>query len=274
MKILFLFSAHPNSDITGAGHYHRLLIAMLERHGIECVVNQKIDDFDAVIGGAFSLRQYNDPRPSFVIIHNERHEHMPLDRHGIIYVAEHIKARFNYKCRSSIVWHPMCRLKAVRSVQRKMRNTIGVVNINRDKGGYDVREVAAMMPGHTFKVLQSWGNQVAINIPNVGLLSYTNEMEAFYKAIDTLFCPSYSEGYNTTVLEAMSQGVAVVGRSIPGIMEVAGDAGRYAQSNLDFVRLLEATTADHKKAALARFFDVQQDESNFISYLSAWAKPT
>ena len=168
----------------------------------------------------------------------------------------------------------MCRLKAVRSVQRKMRNTIGVVNINRDKGGYDVREVAAMMPGHTFKVLQSWGNQVAINIPNVGLLSYTNEMEAFYKAIDTLFCPSYSEGYNTTVLEAMSQGVAVVGRSIPGIMEVAGDAGRYAQSNLDFVRLLEATTADHKKAALARFFDVQQDESNFISYLSSWAKPT
>lgn len=273
MTILFLFSAHPNSDITGAGHYHRLLIAMLERHGITCIVNQKTDDYDAVIGGAFNLRQYKDTRPSFIIIHNERKEHLPISHHGIIYVADHIKARFNYQCKSSIVWHPMCRLEP-KPPTTPMCKTIGVVNINRDKGGYDVKEVASKMPDYNFKVLQSWGNQIAINLPNVELLPYTDDMAAFYSAIDTLFCPSYSEGYNTTVLEAMSQGVAIVGRDIPGIIEVAGEAGRYTNWNDKFVSLLKETTNEHRKAAFNRFYAVQQCEQDFISYLLAWVKPT
>jgi glycosyltransferase involved in cell wall biosynthesis len=246
---------------------------MLERHGITCIVNQKTDNYDAVIGGAFSLRQYTDPRPSFVIVHNERKEHLPLEKHGVIYVANHIANRFQYKCRSSIVWHPMCRLTPKKPTG-KMRKVIGVVNINRDKGGYDVKEVAAKMPDYHFKVLLSWGNQIAIDLPNVELLPYTDDMAAFYASIDTLFCPSYSEGYNTTVLEAMSQGCAIVGRSIPGIMEVAGDAGRYNDWNERFVLLLKETTFEHRKAAFKRFSEVQQDESDFISYLSTWVKPT
>jgi len=274
MTILFLFSAHPNSDITGAGHYHRLLIEMLERNGVKCIVNQKTDEFDAVIGGAFSLRQYKDKRPSFIIMHNERKEHLPISHHGIIYVAEHLRNRFNYPCKSSIVWHPMCRLKPVKSVRKNTRKVIGVVNINRDKGGYDVKEVAAKMPDYHFIILQSWGNQVQIHLDNVELRPYSNNMAGFYGEIDTLFCPSYSEGYNTTVLEAMSQGCAIVGRGIPGIMEVAGEAGRYAESNAQFISILKLTGYEHRLAARQRFDEVQQDEKDFIRYLYAWAKPT
>lgn len=62
--------------------------------------------------------------------------------------------------------------------------------------------------------------------PPVQLLGWRDDVPTILGAADAFLFPSLTEGMPNAVLEAMACGLAIVGRDIPALRELAGDEGR------------------------------------------------
>jgi len=159
-------------------------------------------------------------KPMIVVKHNTHVEGWRFDSCRVLLCAHHLKA-LNMQCQSSFVWHPMNRYFGT-----KERGDINgpwlLVNCNENKGGKKLIELAERLPHIKFAgVLGAYGNQATKVLPNLEYWPLEQDMAAYWKKAKGHLMLSGFEGFPTTVMEAMSHGLPIIGNSeCAGIVEV------------------------------------------------------
>lgn len=264
MKINLCTTISIAEDTTGRGKYHKCLAALLRNFGFDVVESTcRLKDADLYIGTPDRLNGYMG-KNAIRIIHSEANELSNMSNGGIIYVAEHLRCKRNYKCIDSFIWRPMVSYSAYHE-KRQFRGVIGQINLNPRKGGNTFYEIAAAMPEYKFIGIKGWGRQIIKSLPNVVLIDYRPYLTDFYKSIDILLIPSESEGLPTVALEAHRFGLPVIGSVIPGNMEAG------VMCCVDYTSTIRQVVKDYDlchRQAIAN--DNQPDPTAFVNWVKTY----
>lgn len=168
-------------------------------------------------------------KPLIIIQHNTYKYGGPQhnDWIGIVYNTEWAK-----KVLSPIYDNPSVVCRPIPDIEKYMaspdqqgRKYITLVNMNQNKGGEVLRDIATALPDYPFLGVEgSYGKQLLEQPPNVEMVENTPDMHTVYKATRILIMPSEYECFGRTGLEAMAMGIPVLANPTPGILESMGDA--------------------------------------------------
>ncbi|WP_431870783.1 glycosyltransferase [Nocardiopsis eucommiae] len=189
------------------------------------------------------------------------------------WVEEHYRRRRMIMPRTrTLVVHPP--IDGARHRTRPGKH-VTLVNLNRDKGGEILYELAERMPDVQFLgVVGGHGEQIIrTDVPNVRIQQHTaNPRRDIWGKTRVLLMPSVYESYGMVSIEAAHSGIPTIANPTPGLKEALGDAGVWAdRRRLDeweahIRRLME--TAEWRlaaKKARARAAELDPGEE-----LSAW----
>ena len=153
----------------------------------------------------------------------------------IVYNSQWMADKLNYD-HPSMVMHPACdwRFYDVESNTEK-HEFITLINIDQNKGGEILREIANAMPHKKFLgVMGSYSEPAKIgqitNQPaNVTIIPKTTDIKSVYKRTRVLIMPSKYESWGRTATEAMCSGIPVISSGTEGLRENCGTAGIYVE---------------------------------------------
>jgi glycosyltransferase involved in cell wall biosynthesis len=190
-------------------------------------------------------------KPVFQIIHNsfprEHIKHSEVPQH-IIYNSNWIADELQYP-HPSIVFHPPTDYRYYDVKQDPWDGEyITLINLDQNKGGEILREIALRMP--TYKFLGVKGSysepmkvgQITNQPPNVTILDKQVDILPVYRKTKILIMPSLYESWGRTATEAMCSGIPVVASPTPGLQENCGNAGIFVsdRNNIDeWVKAIE-----------------------------------
>lgn len=136
------------------------------------------------------------------------------------------------------------------SVERKEPKYITLSNVNENKGGHILVQLAKALPECEFLgIMGGYRKQiVAHGIPNLRYIQHTTEIKDIYAQTSIMIMPSKEETWGRTAVEAMSSGIPVVVHPTPGLKECCGDAAIYCdRGDLDaWVSTLRKLKADRE----------------------------
>lgn len=151
----------------------------------------------------------------------------------IMYNSHWAKAQLNYK-HDSIVVHPPVDWRFYdTNVDTALNECITLINLDQNKGGHILRQIAEMLPHRKFiGVMGSYSEPASIgqhvNQPsNVTVIPKTNDIKSVYAKTRILIMPSEYESWGRTATEAMCSGIPVISSGTPGLRENCGKAGLY-----------------------------------------------
>lgn len=182
-------------------------------------------------------RNFN--KPLVHIIHNNYSnfviEGMNQVYQGAIYNSNWVKEDCKLRHRSikqSIVIHPPVYIKDYKV--KKINDYITLINLNRNKGGDFLIELAKKMTDRKFMgVWGSYGDQKFDNkLCNIHYVFNTPEIKNVYKRTRILIMPSIYESYGRTAIEAAASGIPVICSDTPGLRESIGKAGIYCSRSI------------------------------------------
>lgn len=260
MKIVF--RTLTGEALSGADMYHTTFGNLLAEVGHEVqyiAVDADVPQCDLIIGVPFTVFNLRTVTPIICIVHNLRQEKASLAHTHIIYCANHIRERYDYSCLSSTVFHPINRLRPVDIPAFDKKYRVGMINCNQHKGGNFIEAIAMELPDYKFSCIEGWGPQIRCNLPNVEYLPQTEYIGGYYATLDCLLIPSQAEGYSTVALEAMSQGVHVIGSYIPGIFEVCNDYASYRHDVAGYVEAIQASDFNQRLRSRERYDAINPD---------------
>ncbi len=106
------------------------------------------------------------------------------------------------------------------------RTYVTLINVNRNKGGDVLINIAKEMPDVKFLGVQgAYSKQVYGQTPNLTYMKTTPEIKTIYAQTSILLMPSKEESWGRTAIEAMSSGIPVIAHPTPGLVESCGKAG-------------------------------------------------
>lgn len=151
----------------------------------------------------------------------------------IVYNSHWMAKELNYD-HPSMVLHPACdwRFYDVES-DTEQHEFITLINIDQNKGGEVLRDIATAMPHKKFLgVMGSYSEPASVgqitNQPgNVTIIPKTTDIKSVYKKTRVLIMPSKYESWGRTATEAMCSGIPVISSGTPGLQENCGSAGIY-----------------------------------------------
>lgn len=107
------------------------------------------------------------------------------------------------------------------------RSATTVVNLNPDKGGLLVAQLAAMTPSWEWLAVAG-GHGRQVEMPeHVQLLGQLPHLYPVWERTRLLLFPTRFESYGMTPLEAMTAGIPVVASDLPGVRDALGPAAVY-----------------------------------------------
>lgn len=159
---------------------------------------------------------------------------------------------------------------------------VTLVNLSREKGGEVFHLIASSMPDLKFLgVRGGYGRQRLRTAVNVEHVHPTPDMRGdVYARTRVLLMPSERETWGMVAVEAMCSGIPVIAHPTPGLIEVLGDDGLFAdrgdlaawRSHLE--RLsdpAEWQTASATASARVAVFDPQASLDRFVDAVEALA---
>jgi len=148
----------------------------------------------------------------------------------VIYNSEWVKESVQYPG-ESIVVHPIVDIERFQQVNTLAAEYVTMININKNKGGAFLAEIAGQLPKIPFLGVQgSYGSQHQEFPDNVTIVENTESVEDVYAISKALIMPSKYESYGRTAVEAMAAGVPVLCNDLPGLREACGDAAWYPEA--------------------------------------------
>jgi glycosyltransferase involved in cell wall biosynthesis len=110
------------------------------------------------------------------------------------------------------------------SAERKL---ITLINLNKNKGGHLLPEIATRMPDLDFAGVKGGYDKqiVKSNIKNIKYFPNTPHIQDIYAQTKILLVPSSYESWGRVAVEAMSSGIPVIANPTPGLREALGNAG-------------------------------------------------
>lgn len=201
----------------------------------------------------------------------------------VVYNSEWIKEDLNYP-NESFVLHPPCdwRYYDTGISDPNKSEFITLINLDHNKGGHVLREIAKRMPDRKFLgVMGSYSEpsnigQQTDQPDNVTIIRNTPNILPIYAHTRILIMPSRYESWGRTATEAMCSGIPVIANKTPGLQENLGKAGIWAdRENVDeWVKAIEKldNAKEYKRASEAckrrsRELDPLEELENFHEWL-------
>jgi glycosyltransferase involved in cell wall biosynthesis len=116
------------------------------------------------------------------------------------------------------------------------RHYITLMNVNENKGGAVLVDLARRMPDKSFLgVMGAYGTMIVERgLPNLVYREQVEDVREVYALTGVLIMPSNHEAWGRTGVEAMSSGIPVVANPTPGLLESLSYAGLFcARDRLD-----------------------------------------
>ena len=175
-------------------------------------------------------------RPLFHFVHNDTPytSIMGAGRgNRVVYNSGWIRDKIGYT-HPSFVLHPPCDMDYYNVCEEPEKNEyITLINLDQNKGGKILRDVARAMPERKFLgVIGGYSSpaevgQITDQPGNVMVLANTPHILEVYKKTRVLLMPSAYESWGRTATEAMCNGIPVICTPTPGLKENCADAGIY-----------------------------------------------
>lgn len=157
---------------------------------------------------------------------------MANDKQYVVYNSNVAKKVIKYK-HDNFILHPPVDFRYYDTQKDTQQNEyVTLINLDHNKGGHILREIALKMPNHRFLgVLGSYssdkGGQVVNQPNNVRVMGNTTDIKSVYAITRVLIMPSKFESWGRTATEAMCSGIPVISSGTEGLKENCGEAGIY-----------------------------------------------
>ncbi len=185
----------------------------------------------------FTILMANEAkRPLFHFVHNDtEYSSIASTSRGncVVYNSDWIKDKIGYKL-PSFTLHPPCDIDYYNVNEDPINNEyITLVNLDQNKGGKILRDVAKAMPDRKFLgVIGGYSSpasigQVTDQPGNVKVVPNSPDILSVYKNTRVLLMPSAYESWGRTATEAMCNGIPVICTPTKGLKENCADAGIY-----------------------------------------------
>jgi glycosyltransferase involved in cell wall biosynthesis len=166
----------------------------------------------------------------------------------IVYNSHAAKEKLQYT-HESFVLHPSCDYRFYDTGKDSQQNeAITLINLDKNKGGHILRQIAEMMPHKKFIGVKGSYSEPAKDGQqteqpgNVEIHEKTQYIKEIYSRTRILIMPSEFESWGRTATEAMASGIPVICTKTPGLVENCADAAIYVndRDNIDeWVRAIE-----------------------------------
>jgi hypothetical protein len=256
MNFLFITPSHVSSRINGADMYDQLLCEELQRRGHSCVIMAQMTETEDMNG--VSIRPYSESGKlikwaDVVSCRPQQYLRLPLKgknvvcfQHNtipelrlkgvkVVYVAEHLRQSIAYNL-PNMVLHPINRYKGAASLLGGKK--VALVNCNKNKGGSELIQLAAMMPDVQFVGVSGYGTQIKGDRPNIEYRQPDLDLPKVLDGVGMVVSFSKSEGYPMLCMETQSLGLPFIGSRIDGHFEV-GCSG-YFENLQDCAQMIKA----------------------------------
>lgn len=202
-------------------------------------------------------------KPLIFIKHTIRKLKIPSDV-NIVYNANATWNMFRviYPDNNCIVVHPPIDQEKYKT--DSSRTHITLVNLNDNKGGDILAEIAKAMPDRKFLgVRGGYGDQHNEFPKNVELIDLLEDMREAYSKTKILLIPSKAETYGRTAIEAMVCGIPSICEPLPGLIENCSSSAIYAnRSNVtSYVRAIKEMESNYdfwSRKAFDRFNEIEE----------------
>lgn len=140
-----------------------------------------------------------------------------------VHNSESIQSGLDDKQNSIVLFPPVNFREYI--TERKDAKYVTLINVNENKGGLILIEIAKACPEIQFQgVIGGYDKQMKAKLPNLRYLPHTDKIKDVYRDTKILIMPSRIETWGRTAVEAMSSGIPVVASPTPGLQECCGDA--------------------------------------------------
>jgi hypothetical protein len=238
MNFLFFTPSHVSARINGADMYDQLLCEELQRRGHECIIlaqHTAVDEMNGVKirpkSEGSSLIKWADVnlcRPQELCrlplkgrnVVAVQHNTMPektIRNVKVVYVAEHLRQLIGYSL-PNMVLHPINRYKGAASLIGGKK--VALINCNKNKGGSELIQIAAMAPDVQFVGVSGYGMQIRGNRPNIEYREPSLDLREVLHDVGMVVSFSKTEGYPMLAMEVQSLGLPFIGSRIDGHFEV------------------------------------------------------
>ena len=246
MKFLFFTPSHVSARINGADMYDQLLAEELQRRGHECIIlaqHTAVDEMNGVKirpkSDGSSLIKWADVnlcRPqelcrlplkgrNVVVVQHNTMPDKTIRNVKVVYVAEHLKQLIGYSL-PNMVLHPINRYKGAASLPGGKK--VALVNCNKNKGGSELIQLAAMMPDVQFVGVSGYGMQIKGSRPNIEYREPSLDLRAVLHDVGAVVSFSKTEGYPMLAMEVQALGLPYFGSDIAGHREI-GCSGYFVE---------------------------------------------
>lgn len=143
----------------------------------------------------------------------------------LIHNSQWISRVYNHHKYDSVVLYPPVNWKDYQ-VQTS-RRYVSLINVNKNKGGDLLVEIAKQMPDVEFLAVKGgYGDQVVdTSVQNIKYINHTDKIKEIYAQSGIVLMPSREESWGRVAIEAMSSGIPVIANPTPGLKEACGPAG-------------------------------------------------
>lgn len=298
---------HMNKYLISQGHSVKLLLWQANQHRInkayswegvdvfppdQAIIETLFDWADIVITHldyTYQTIQLGSiyGKPVVHLIHNTHKYECVADAYRpqfIVYNSKWAEDELRYQ-HKSIVVHPPCDWRLYDTGEDTEQNEfITLINLDDNKGGGILREIAKRMPDRKFLgVKGSYSHPAEIGQytdqpSNVTVINNSPDIMPVYRQTRILIMPSKYESWGRTATEAMCSGIPVISSGTPGLRENCGDAGIYVdREDIDgWVKAIKKldNPKEYKKASAAaktrsRELDPVKELEDLHSWLNA-----
>jgi glycosyltransferase involved in cell wall biosynthesis len=174
------------------------------------------------------------------------------ERIHLIHNSQWIKNLYNYLGFNSTVLYPPVSYNDYKT--ETTRKYVTLVNLNKNKGGDVLIEIAKAMPDVEFMgVIGAYDNQIInTSVGNIHYVKSTPQIKKLYGQTDILLVPSDKESWGRVAVEAMSSGIPVIANPTEGLKESMSYAGIFANRDditawVNAIRKLKTNETYYKK---------------------------
>lgn len=179
-------------------------------------------------------------RPVVHFMHNSAVEHYAFIKDALhsqymVYNSDWIAKAFSFPFKSMVLYPP-CPASAyqVPGIRPAGNKFVTLINTNENKGGYQLYELAKIMPDQQFLAIEGSYDDGGLQgdildllktCPNVTIRPHGPDVVGVYRETRILLVPSRYESWGRVATEAMVNGIPVLAAPTPGLIENLGPAG-------------------------------------------------
>lgn len=170
------------------------------------------------------------------LIHNSFEVHLtrikPKNNY-MVYNSEFAKRVLNYPTDSTVCIPPVD-YREFEKVNNEGSNYFTLVNLNENKGGQLLIDVAKKMPNVQFLGVEGgYYEQIKEPLKNIKYVKPTDNMKEVYKKSKCILILSKYESWGQVAIESLASGVPVIVTNAIGVSEAVDYAGTYTERTVE-----------------------------------------